>query len=361
MSTTSHPVRGLARLGVSLAVVGSQALSLAPAAADEHRGGPPNVEVVNLRVDGRPDQPVGIDDTNPMLGWQLTATRRAAAHPCHRPRSRLACPADEQTAYQVQAATSESNLKKGKLIWDSGKVGSAVQAGVRYAGRELESRERVVWRVRVWDADRTPSDWSEPSTWEMGLLRQEDWGPARWIEYPERTEAQPMPIFARPFTVDHRKHISHARLYLSGIGLHLPTLNGREFTDEVLAPGNSNYQLSSEYRTYDLTDELRKGANTLGVQLGNGTAYVRRSTTNPPVGRTAPYSWWQSQLKGTGVLAADVAPDATTVKLDSVGNYHVGGTINIDTGNGGDNLESRVITAIGTAGADGTGVTFTPG
>ena len=49
------------------------------------------------------------------------------------------------------------------------------------------------------------------------------------------------------------------------------------------------------------------------------------------------------------------------MQLDSVADYHVGGTINVDTGDGGDNLESRTITAIGTAGVDGTGITFTPG
>jgi alpha-L-rhamnosidase len=128
----------------------------------------------------------------------------------------------------------------------------------------------------------------------------------------------------------------------------------------VLAPGYSNYQLSSEYRTYDITGELRRGANTLGVRLGNGPAYVRRSVSNPAVGRTSPYSWWESQLKGRGVLAAGADSGATTVKLDSVTGYHLGGTINIGTGDGGDDLESRTITAIGTAGADGTGITFTP-
>jgi alpha-L-rhamnosidase len=340
-------MRKLAGLGVSLTLVLTQALSAAPAVAS---GGPPTLRVVDLRVDGRPDQPLGIDDANPLLGWRMVLTKHAAAHS-----------GDRQTAYQIQAATSERNLRKAELIWDSGRVASAVQSGVRYAGRSLASRERVVWQVRVWDADGKPSDWSEPSSWEMGLLRQSDWGAARWIEYPGRTEAQPMPLFARQFTVDRTKRVAGARLYLSGVGLHLPTLNGRKLSDEVLAPGNSNYQLSSEYRTYDVTDELRKGDNTLGVRLGNGPAYVRRSVTNPAVGRTAPYSWWQSQLKGAGTLVADAAPDATTVKLDSVANYHVGGTINIDTGNGGDNLESRVITAIGTAGADGTGIAFTPG
>jgi alpha-L-rhamnosidase len=354
-------MRVLAGLGLSLSLVVPQALSATPAAAAGYGAGPANVQVVNLRVDGRPDEPLGLDDINPLLVWQMVETRQAAAHPCHRPRSQVACPGDRQTAYQIQVATSESDLEKGKLIWDSGKILSAIQSGVRYAGRQLASRERVVWHVRVWDADGRPSGWSDPSSWEMGLLQQSDWGSARWIEYPGRTENQPMPIFARQFTVDHRRQVGRARLYLSGIGLHLPTLNGRKLTDEVLAPGNSNYQLSTEYRTYDITSALRKGDNTIGVQLGNGTAYVRRSVTNAAVGRMAPYSWWQSQLKGSGALVADTAPDATTVKVDNVANYHIGGNINIDIGDGGDGLESRTITAIGTAGVDGTGITFTPG
>jgi alpha-L-rhamnosidase len=351
-------MRVLTGLGLSLTLVATQAPTAT--SADVSRG-QANVQVVDLRVDGRHDEPLNLDNVNPLLGWRIVETGRAAGHPCHRPSSRAACPGDRQTAYQVQVANSVRHLARGRLVWDSGKVRAAVQSGVRYAGRALASRERLVWRVRVWDADRRSSDWSRPSSWEMGLLEQDDWGSARWIEYPGRTEDQPMPVFARQFTVDHRRKVSQARLHLSGVGLHLPTVNGRKLTDEVLAPGNSNYQLSSEYRTYDVTGELRRGANTLGVRLGNGPAYVRRSVTNPAVGRVSPYSWWQSQLKGRGSLVADVEAGAATLKLDSVADYHVGGTINIDTGDGGENLESRTITEIGTAGPDGTGITFAPG
>jgi alpha-L-rhamnosidase len=322
-------------LGTVLALV----MTGAPAAASG--GGRPGVDVVGLTVDGRTEVPLGIDSPTPVFGWQIVETG------C---RSRSVCPGDRQTAYQIRV----TDRAGGRLLWDSGRVASPVQNGIRYAGRALASRQRVAWQVRVWDAERRASDWSRPSSWEMGLLRQEDWGDARWIEYPGRAENQPMPVFARKFTVDRR--VTGARLYLSGVGLHLPTLNGRTLSDEVLAPGNSNYQLSSEYRTYDVTEHLRRGANTVGVQLGNGPAYVRRSVTNPAVGRTAPYSWWQSQIKGSGVLSADTPPGATVVPLDNVANYHVGGTLNVDTGGGGDNLESRVITAIGAA-----DVTVTPG
>ncbi|MEV0714836.1 family 78 glycoside hydrolase catalytic domain [Asanoa sp. NPDC050611] len=312
-----------------------------------------DVEVVNLAVDGRYDSPRGLDHPRPTLSWQIAETRRAAAHPCHRPRATVACPGDRQTAYEIQAAD-----QSGRLVWSSGKVTSAEQRAA--FGAALRSRETVSWRVRVWDAGRRPSAWSRPATWSVGLLSQSDWGAARWIDYPDRAESQPLPIFARQFSVPRGRKVADARLYLSGVGLHHATVNGREVTDEVLAPGNSNYQLSSEYRTYDVTKVLRGGANTVGVELGNGTAYVRRSVTNPAVGRNSPYSWWQSQLKGNGLLAADAPAGATTVKVDSVAGYHVGGTVNVDTGGGGDRLESRTITAIGTAGVDGTGIAFTP-
>ena len=181
--------------------------------------------------------------------------------------------------------------------------------------------------------------------------------------YPGRSVGDPLPIFARAFTVGRaRTAKSHqgAGCTSRGSASTTPSSTASAVTDEVLAPGNSNYQLSTEYRTYDVTRLIRPGANTVGVELGHGTALVTRSVTNPATGRTAPYSWWQSQFKGSGTLAAPAAAGDTVVKVGSVAGYHVGGTINIDTGDGGDRLESRKITAIGTAGADGTGITFEP-
>jgi alpha-L-rhamnosidase len=348
----TRPARALVGVVLFLAVTASQA-----AVGAAGRG--PDVEVVNLSVDGRRDSPAGLDNPRPTLAWQMVETGHGRAHPCHRPGARRACPGDEQTAYEVQAAATAGDLADGELIWETGRVEGSEQRVV--FGGEVGSRDTVAWRVRVWDADGRPSGWSDPATWSMGLLEQSDWGNARWIDHPDRTEAQPMPMFARQFRVPRHKRVADARLYLSGIGLHHATVNGEEITDEVLAPGNSNYQLSSEYRTYDVTDVVRRGDNTIGVELGNGPAYVRRSVTNPAVGRTSPYSWWQSQLMGEGVLVAGAATGATTVRVDDTAGYHVGGTINVDAGDGGDRLESRTITQIGTPGVDGTGISFTPG
>jgi alpha-L-rhamnosidase len=356
MSATTTTRRTLTAVTAAACLLVPPSAATAVADTGGHRQ---HVAVVGLHVDGRA-APLGIDNPAPLLGWRMTETRRGAAHACHRPTSRLACPGDRQTAFQIQVAPPAAGFQRHRLLWDSGKVRADIQTGVPYAGRELRSRDRVVWRVRVWDAHGEPSGWSTASSWEMGLLRPGDWGHARWIEYPGRAETQPMPLLARGFDVNRRTRVNDARLYLSGVGLHLPTLNGYRLTDEVLAPGNSNYQLSSEYRAYDVTNNLKAGRNTLAVRLGNGPAYVRRSVTNPAVGRTAPYSWWQSQPKGQSTLVAPAQRGDTSVQLSDVANYHVGGTVNVDTGDGGDRLESRTITAIGTPGADGSGISFTP-
>ncbi|WP_234379658.1 alpha-L-rhamnosidase N-terminal domain-containing protein, partial [Streptomyces caniscabiei] len=329
--------------GLASPVVPGLPVTAAHADGEDDRRG---ARVTGLAVDGREDGPLGVDDPAPRLSWRVTG-----AHPGW-----------IQAAYRIRAARSEQDLDRGHLLWDSGKVRSPDQTDIAWQGPAFASRRRVVWQVRVWSTEGHPTQWSRPATWETGLLKRSDWGEARWIEYPGRTLDQPLPVFARAFRVSPRGgEVVRARLYLSGIGLHVAHLNGEPVTDEVLAPGNSNYQLSTEYRTYDVTRLVRPGDNTLGVELGQGTALVIRSVTNPSTGRTAPYSWWQSQTKGTGTLVAPVARGATTVRVSSVANFHVGGTVSIDTGDGGERMESRTVTAIGTAGADGTGITFEPG
>jgi alpha-L-rhamnosidase len=261
--------------------------------------------------------------------------------PCDKP----LCPGDKQTAYRIEMAASVDDLDLGDVIWDSGKVSGSQQL-VYFSPKDvtLESRDTIVWRVRVWDAHGQPSRWSKPSQWTMGLLANSDWGDARWINHPKRALSDPLPLFARQFDV--KKKVRQAHLYLAGIGLHHVTLNGQDVTDEVLAPGYSNWQLSSEYRTYGIEEALIPGTNSLAVSLGHGPAYVNRSILNSDVGRTSPYAWWQSSPTGNTALTSDVSSGATAVRLRNTSSFYVGGTINIDTGDGGENLESRRITGI---------------
>lgn len=50
----------------------------------------------------------------------------------------------------------------------------------------MHSQQHVVWQVRVWTGAAGPSDWSDPATFEMGLLGATAWQ-GRWIENPDYT------------------------------------------------------------------------------------------------------------------------------------------------------------------------------
>ncbi|HEX4342898.1 MAG TPA: family 78 glycoside hydrolase catalytic domain [Verrucomicrobiae bacterium] len=110
--------------------------------------------------------PVGIGFTQPRLSWKLHSTRAG----------------EVQTAYQIQAASSPALLKNGRPdLWDSGKVISDQSVLVQWTGEPLASRSQVFWKVRVWDKDGQPSAWSDPASFELGLLNSASEWRGKWI------------------------------------------------------------------------------------------------------------------------------------------------------------------------------------
>ena len=79
-----------------------------------------------------------------------------------------------------------------------------------------------------------------------------------------------LPLFAKDFTV--RGRVAQARLRVSGLGVYVPSLNGRRIGDAVLEPADTDYADRVTYATYDVTRDLRRHGNTLGIAVGNGTA-----------------------------------------------------------------------------------------
>lgn len=153
----------------------------------------------------------------------------------------------------------------------------------------------------------------------------------------------PLPIFAKPF--EAAKQVAEARLYVAGLGAYEATVNGEKVTDTVLNPGVTNPLRSVEYGTYDVTELVRNGDNTLGVALGNGMTYVYPQA-NAATGRTDVYTKFNSAPVPNGTLTAAVQAGDTTLALSDVGGYAVGDTVHVDTGDGGVRLESRKVTAI---------------
>ena len=204
--------------------------------------------------------PLGIDSARPCLGWVLQSGVRGQC----------------QTAYQILVASTPEQLAQDQGdLWDSGKVVSGDSVQVEYGGRPLSSRQVCFWKVRVWDRHGVPSRWSAGSQWSVGLFKPEDWQ-AVWLNdgkpLPGKDEdfyaIDPAPLFRKEFQLS--KPVKRASLQISGLGYCEASLNGARIGDQQLDPGWTLYSKRVLYSTYDLTPSLRRGANCLGVTLGNG-------------------------------------------------------------------------------------------
>ena len=229
-----------------------------------HESGFAGAKHIGLQPDGlkcewQPN-PLAVNSTTPHLSWVLVSTERG----------------QRQTAYQVLVASSLSRLASDNAdLWNSGKVDSSESIDIQYEGKPLASREDCFWKVRVWDKDGRPSDWSAPAHWAEGLLRPSDWT-AQWIGAGEPSQNQTSAIILhRNFHL--RDNVRKATAYICGLGQFELHLNGNKVGDDVLAPGWTNYRKTDLYLTYDVTHLLRKGPNAAAVMLGNGMYNVQKT------------------------------------------------------------------------------------
>jgi alpha-L-rhamnosidase len=212
-------------------------------------------EIGNLTCEYRKN-PLGIDVVSPRFSWQLQTDRRGA----------------KQTAYHILAASSELLLKEGEAdVWDLGRLESDKSVHVTYASKKLSSRQRVYWKVTVWDETGAANE-SETAWFEMGLLKRSDWK-AKWIGAALSGGARstiPVPFFRKTFSLP--KGVTSARLYVTALGLHQCSINGHNVSDDVFAPGWTDYNKRIQYQVYDVTHLLHEGENALGALLGDGWA-----------------------------------------------------------------------------------------
>ena len=195
--------------------------------------------------------PIGIGTSKPRLSWIIQSDQKNVV----------------QTTYQVLCSETQSFEK---LVWDSGKTERDQSIHIEYAGEELKSFQHIFWKVKIWDNQGNESDWSETAFWETGLLNPSEWK-ACWIEpgYKEDTAySTPCPYLRKEFDV--KKEIAKASIYISAKGLYELSINGTKTGDQLFTPGWTSYQHRIQYQVYDVTSQLRKGANAIGAILGDG-------------------------------------------------------------------------------------------
>jgi alpha-L-rhamnosidase len=193
----------------------------------------------DLRVDHL-TAPLGTGPEAPRVSWKLPAGATA------------------QRAYRVVAAD-----------WDSGRVESGQSTWV-HVGVATTSGLAVPWQVKTW-TDLGESDWSEPSAWEVGLLRSADWA-ARWVAPVEGDDLPPRqrPAFQLAGVAHVAGEVVRARLHATAHGVYEAFLNGTRVGDLELTPGWTAYRSRLQVQTFDVTDLVVPGENVLGALLSDG-------------------------------------------------------------------------------------------
>ena len=123
-------------------------------------------------------------------------------------------------------------------------------------------------------------------------------------------------MLRREFAVE--SNVQRAVAYVCGLGLSEFYLNGRKVGDQVLSPGLTDYTKRAFYVAFDVTKELKKGANAAGIILGNGRFYAPRSTV--PTGTTSygyPKLLFQMRIEyQDGTMAEVVSDEAWRLTTD---------------------------------------------
>lgn len=233
----------------------------------------PQTSVAELRCEYAID-PHNIDNPAPRFSWIIESEIRG----------------QRQTAYQIHVSKNKTELgKKLKLLWDSGRVESAGATHIEYRGAPLASNSHYFWHVIIWDKDGLPHE-SRIAEFETAQFSPDDWS-AKWIGSGPQKEPRsdhgffknPKEQYACEDTVVHdgrsvllrreiscKESIKRARVFVTGLGFYEFYLNGAKVGDHVQAPAKTNYRKQVLYDTYDVTAQLKKGVNALGIHLGNG-------------------------------------------------------------------------------------------
>lgn len=226
------------------------------------------------------NNPLGIDITEPHLGWLIQTSDTSLKNIV-------------QTGYQILVASTPALLKNNiGDLWDSKKVNTNNSTHIFYAGKKLESEQHCYWKVRIWasvnDVEQV-SNWSEPAEWSMGLLSKSDWT-GNWIgldgdkEFTDTT-TEHRRLAARMLRKEFRtnKKISKAYAYICGVGFFDMYINGRLVSDQLMNPALSGYDKRLLYTTFDVTRQLKNGDNAIGIVLGNGRFFAPRKQVPVPM------------------------------------------------------------------------------
>ena len=154
------------------------------------------------------------------------------------------------------------------------------------------------WKTAAFD----DAAWAAART--LGAYGTQPWGIIQCDDRP-----LPARYLRREFSVE--KKVRRATAYVCGLGLAELYLNGQKVSDDVLSPAIAEYDQRAFYVTLEVTKQLRRGENAIGVVLGNGRFYAPRVRV-PAECRTFGYPKLRLQLnvEYTDRTTAQIVSDA---------------------------------------------------
>ena len=170
----------------------------------------------------------------------------------------------EQVRAQITVALDR---EMQHVIYTSNPDESSNSTGVKLP-IHLKPRTEYYWTVKVWGdvGDFAESDVNYFETGKREETLDGEWITPPWSDY------SISPYIRKRFEA---KNVKKARLYMTGLGLYHPEVNGQKVGNEYLAPGCTGVDRLVQIYTYDITDMLNDGSNVLGVMMGNGWAKGR--------------------------------------------------------------------------------------
>jgi alpha-L-rhamnosidase len=128
-------------------------------------------------------------------------------------------------------------------------------------------------------ADGTTATFNSGTDWKTAIHAAEGWERKDFDDSGWRMAAE-TESGGRPWIPDSVKMLRNefavsapvksARLYATALGAYELFLNGRRVSDDVMAPGWTDYREHVKYQTYDVTAMVRSGVNAVGALLAPG-------------------------------------------------------------------------------------------
>lgn len=149
-------------------------------------------------------------------------------------------------------------------------------------------RPAALGEVELEFSDHSTQVFPIDASWKFATNAMEDWDRAGYAENnwqplfvdpqrrnpwdgPPETFTQHMaqaPFLRKTFTIP--KPVRRATIYSTALGMYELHLNGTRVGTDYFTPGWTDFHSRVQYQTYDVTKQVREGANVLGAILGDG-------------------------------------------------------------------------------------------